>query len=125
FRQSYSALELPRLAEGNARFELVYVDGSHLFEDVFVDTYFVIRLLAEGGVVVFDDSSNPHVSKVLRFLRTTISPSRLAEIDLSVYRESQNSLRYLVSHYLRKTQMTAFRRIGNVERTWDAPFRWF
>jgi hypothetical protein len=37
FRQAYSALELPKLIEQGTQFGLVYVDGSHLFEDVFVD----------------------------------------------------------------------------------------
>jgi len=27
----------------------MYVDGSHLFEDVFVDAYFGARLLTDGG----------------------------------------------------------------------------
>jgi hypothetical protein len=49
FRKAYSALELPRLVESGARFGLIYIDGSHLVEDVFVDAYFAIRLLTEGG----------------------------------------------------------------------------
>jgi hypothetical protein len=43
FRQTYSALGLPRLVEDGAR-----------FEDAFVDAYFVTRLLIERGVVAFD-----------------------------------------------------------------------
>jgi len=49
FRAAYSAFELPRLVEQGAQIDLVYVDGSHLFEDVFVDAYYVARLLAPGG----------------------------------------------------------------------------
>ena len=124
FRQAYSALELPKLLEGGARFGLIYVDGSHLFEDVFVDAYFAIRLLTEGGVVAFDDSSNPHIGKVLRFLRTSVARSALEEIDLSCYRPKA-SIRYRVARYLGKVQLIAFRRVGNVERAWDAPFHRF
>jgi cephalosporin hydroxylase len=122
FRPNYSALELPRLMECGARFGLIYVDGSHLFEDVFVDAYFVNRLLIEGGVVAFDDSSNPHIAKVLRFLRTSAPRGALEELDLSNYREKQDRLIYRVARYFGKVQMTAFRRVGNCERAWDAPF---
>jgi hypothetical protein len=128
FRQAYSALELPKLAASGARFDLVYVDGSHLFEDVFVDAYFVIRLLIKGGVVAFDDSSNPHIAKVLRFLRTSVPPKALEELDLSHYRGKQDQFScfsYRVARYFRKVQLTAFRRIGDVERAWDAPFHSF
>jgi Methyltransferase domain len=121
FRQTYSALALPRLIEGAARFDLVYVDGSHLFEDVFVDAYFITRLLNEGGIVAFDDSGNPHIAKVLQFLRTS-SREALGELDLSNYREMRGPFTYRVARYFGRVQMTAFRRIGNVERAWDAPF---
>jgi hypothetical protein len=123
FHQAYSALELPRLIEGGARFGLVYVDGSHLFEDVFVDAYFVTRLLTKEGVVAFDDSSNPHIAKVIRFLRT--STQGLEELDLSHYREMRDRFSYRLARYFRKVQLTAFRRVGNVDRAWDAPFHSF
>jgi cephalosporin hydroxylase len=125
FRQTCSALELPRLVKDGAQFDLVYVDGSHLFEDVFVDAYFVTRLLSAGGVVAFDDSVNPHIAKVLRFLRTNIPRSALEELDLGSYMKKRDRFTYRVARYLRKTQLTAFRRIGPMERAWDAPFRSF
>jgi cephalosporin hydroxylase len=124
FSEAYSALQLPRLVEGGARFGLVYVDGSHLFEDVFVDAYFAIRLLIQGGVIAFDDSSNPHIAKVLRYLRTNLRGA-LKELDLSKYREERGRVTYRVARYFGKVQLTAFRRVGNVERAWDAAFHSF
>lgn len=125
FRQACSALELPKLVENGTRFGLIYVDGSHLIEDVFVDAYFVTRLLTEGGVVAFDDSTNPHVAKVLNFLRTCIPQRALEELDLGGFREKRDRFTYNVARYFRRTQLTAFRRVGAVERAWDAPFRSF
>jgi hypothetical protein len=122
---SHSAYELPKLVEAGARFGLVYVDGSHLFEDVFVDAYFVIRLLEEGGVVTFDDSAKPHVAKVLRFLRTNVPRGGLEELDLGRYRDKRGRFRYQLARALGRVQLTAFRRVGNVERVWDSPFRSF
>src|SRR5437867_2217303 len=104
-----SAYELPKLAAAGARFGLVYVDGSHLFEDVFVDAYFTIRLLDEHGVVAFDDSANRHVAKVVRFLRTNVPRGALQELDISGYRERGGGLWYKFARALGKTQLTAFR----------------
>ena len=36
-------------------FELVYIDGSHLASDVFVDVALGFELLADGGLMVMDD----------------------------------------------------------------------
>ena len=43
------------LADEHARFDLVYVDGSHRGLDVLVDAALSWPLLEVGGVVVFDD----------------------------------------------------------------------
>jgi cephalosporin hydroxylase len=123
-REAYSEHELPKLLEGNHQFGLIYIDGSHLFEHVFVDAFFATRLLAEGGVVLFDDSSNPHVAKVIRFLRSN-GGDGLQELDLAPYRRENDRLRYAVAHYFGKVQLTAFRRIGPVERHWASDFRSF
>jgi predicted O-methyltransferase YrrM len=124
FREAFSAIELPKLFEAGTRFGLAYIDGSHIFEDVFVDSYFVTRLLSEGGVVLFDDSSNPHVKKVIRFVRTNLH-AVLPELDLSLYRNTSKRFTYRLARYFGKIQLTAFRRVGDVERCWDAPFRGF
>jgi hypothetical protein len=125
FRPAFSALELPKLLEGREQFEMVYVDGSHLFEDVFVDAYFIVRLLSEGGVVAFDDSSNRHVAKMLRFLRSSLQ-GRVEELDLSDYRKNgTNGLIHRAARRLGKVQLTAFRRIAGMTREWNAPFHTF
>ena len=85
FRDGPSSLVLPKLGSEGRQIDLVYIDGSHLFEDVFVDFYFVSRLLSDGGVVLFDDCSDPHVRKVLRFIQTNCMKS-LVPFDLSAYR---------------------------------------
>jgi len=124
-REELSSIELPRLVTQPERFDLIYVDGSHLFEDVFVDAYYTVQLLSEQGVVAFDDCSDPHVLKVIHFLRRNRQDS-LKELDLSPHRDDQGkSLKYLVAKKLGRTQMTAFRRIGPPVRPWDAPLRDF
>ncbi len=124
-REEVSSLVLPNLVMAKARYDLAYIDGSHLFEDVFVDFYFVLRLLADQGIVLFDDCASPHISKVLRFIRANCASS-LREFDLTPYRPAGGkSLKYRVARLLGRTQMVAFQKIGEPDRAWDSPFRNF
>ena len=68
FSPSIFQPRLLRLVEKGEQFGLVYVDGSHIFEDVFVDAYFGSRLLAEQGIIAFDDCRDLHVLKVIKFI---------------------------------------------------------
>jgi cephalosporin hydroxylase len=122
FRSQYSCMALPQLVENEAQFELVYIDGSHLFEDVFVDFYYVARVLSMEGIVVFDDSTNPNVMKVLKFIRRNLR-SEFEEVDLAPFRlDRGHSFKYRLAKRLGKLQMTAFRRVGPPVRQWDSAF---
>ena len=46
---------LPQLVDAGNRFDLVYVDASHLAIDVLADAAFAWKLLRTGGVAIFDD----------------------------------------------------------------------
>ena len=122
FRQRPSSLALPKLVSEGQQIDLVYIDGSHLFEDVFVDFYFVSRLLSDGGVLLFDDCSDPHVRKILRFIQTNCMKS-LVPYDLSAYRMDQGkSMRYMLGGLIGRRQLLAFQKIGHPERAWDSVF---
>jgi hypothetical protein len=123
FKPQPSSLALPLLFQGGAKFDLAYIDGSHLFEDVFLDAYYVVRLLNDGGIVAFDDSCHPDVRKVLRFIRRNLQPA-VVEIDLGSYRD-RDDFRYKFAKALGRTQLIAFRRAGDPERRWDAELSWF
>lgn len=125
FRENYSSIELPRLLQEYRTFNIIYIDGSHLFEDVFIDAFFSARLLASGGVMIFDDSADPHVHKVLQFVRGNCGAG-LEEMDLGPYRaDGGTALRYRIARMFGKVQMTAFRRVGRIERAWNAPLHSF
>lgn len=122
FREQSSSIALPQLLAEREKFQLIYVDGSHLFEDVFLDAYFASRLLVERGVLVFDDSTDPHVRKVLHFIRSNLQ-TVLQPLNLGPYRSARNgSTRYRLASLLQRAQLTAFRKIGSVERPWNAEF---
>ncbi len=64
-----SAIALPRmLAEGDARsIDLLFIDGGHRFEEVFLDLTFASRLIAPGRLVVVDDIWMASVCKAIRY----------------------------------------------------------
>jgi predicted O-methyltransferase YrrM len=61
---------LPRLLAAGGRLDFAFVDGWHSFDQVMMETYYLNRLLAPGGLLVFDDVHLPAVRHVLAFLAT-------------------------------------------------------
>lgn len=121
FRPLHSWLALPQLIQEDVRVDLAYIDGSHLFEDAFVDWFMVARTLAPGGTILFDDAAYPHVAKVLRFIRSNLA-SHFEEMDLAPYRpDLGRPFRYRVARLLGKSQLRAFRMTGEPEREWNSP----
>lgn len=112
---SFSWYALSDLAKQQRSFDFVYIDGSHLFEDVFVDSYFVNLLLKEQGMVLFDDSVNPHVKKVLRFIDRNFSSSYKRENFERFRLDLGNSLRYRFAKVLGKVQLTVYRKMGSAQ----------
>lgn len=53
--KNHSVAALARLDAENRRFDLAYIDGGHRRDDVMADSLGVWRLLAPGGIVIWDD----------------------------------------------------------------------
>lgn len=68
FHQESSHHVLPRLVAEKKTFQVIFIDGSHLFDAVFVDFFFADQLIPIGGYLVFDDLWMPAVRKVLAFI---------------------------------------------------------
>ena len=50
-----SSLALPRLVAEGVTADAAFVDGSHRFHEVFVDLYFLRKIVRPGGLIVLDD----------------------------------------------------------------------
>jgi predicted O-methyltransferase YrrM len=70
--QEESQLALPRLVAGGRRFDFAFVDGDHRFEGVFLDLYFMTRLVRPGGLVVVDDTWMPAVRLALAYVERNL-----------------------------------------------------
>ena len=62
-----SQVVLPRLVTERRTFDLAFVDGSHHFEEVFVDLSSLGQLARPGGVIIADDYTLPAVAKAAQF----------------------------------------------------------
>jgi predicted O-methyltransferase YrrM len=62
-----SSLALPRLVAEGITGDAAFVDGSHRFHEVFVDLYFLRKLVRPGGLIILDDTEWPSVAAALRY----------------------------------------------------------
>ncbi len=62
-------LALPRLLRQGSKFEFALIDGNHRFEAALLDFYYIDKMLAVGGLCVFDDADWPSVWRVVQFAR--------------------------------------------------------
>lgn len=62
-----SSIALARLAAEAFSADAAFVDGSHRFHEVFVDLYFLRKLVRPGGLIILDDVAWPSVGSALRY----------------------------------------------------------
>lgn len=124
-REELSSLALPASVASKEQFDLIYIDGSHLFEDVFIDAYYSFRLVSKDGIVLFDDCQNVHVRKVIRFIRRNMG-ELFEEIDIGPLREDGGrAVKYRIARLLGHVQTVGFRRTDACARRWDSPLKGF
>lgn len=56
-----SSIALPQLVTDGFVADAALVDGSHRFHEVFVDFYFLRKIVRPGGLIIIDDDWTPSV----------------------------------------------------------------
>jgi predicted O-methyltransferase YrrM len=76
-----SQLALPRLVEQSLVADAAFVDGSHIFHNVFVDLVYLRELVRPGGLIVLDDCQWPSVATAVRYfeVNTGWQPEAIAQ----------------------------------------------
>ena len=69
FHEDFSRSVLPKLLDAGDKFDFVFIDGSHRFDDVFLDFYYCDRLLKQGGYIAFHDTWMRSTQTTLSFIR--------------------------------------------------------
>jgi predicted O-methyltransferase YrrM len=88
--QERSQIALPRLLGDGFVADAAFVDGSHIFHNVFVDLFYLRELVRPGGLVILDDCSYPSVATAARYFEVNTgwepepiaSPTRLRAFRL-------------------------------------------
>lgn len=114
-------LALPRLFESGMKIDLAYIDGWHTFEYALLDFFFIDKMLAEHGVVGFNDAGWPSVHKVIKFL---LRHRKYVEIDVglpTVYRARHFHTAIARRILNAPTQDRYFEKLAQ----WEPPFNYF
>ena len=72
FHAEESQLVLPQFVKDRRHFDLAFVDGNHRFDYVFVDLFFLCRLVRGGGTVILDDFNLPGIKRAVSFFVANI-----------------------------------------------------
>ena len=62
-----SEIVLPQFLKEGRCFDLGFVDGNHHFEHVFVDLFYLGRLVRKGGVIILDDYDVSGIKSAVSF----------------------------------------------------------
>ena len=62
-----SSIALPQLVTEGLVADAAFVDGSHRFHEVFVDLYFLRKIIRPGGLIVIDDNWAPSVRTAVHY----------------------------------------------------------
>jgi predicted O-methyltransferase YrrM len=62
-----SSIALPQLLTEGLAADAAFVDGSHRFHEVFVDLYFLRKIVRPGGLIVVDDAWTPSVLTAVHY----------------------------------------------------------
>ena len=62
-----SQITLPRFLSEGRQFDFAYVDGSHLFDAVFLDLIYLGQLVRPEGIIFGDDYQAPAVARAVSF----------------------------------------------------------
>jgi hypothetical protein len=105
-----SSQALPRLLEAGERFDLIYVDGSHAYDNVFIDYYYGMRALKKNGLLLFDDCTTKDIGRVIHFIIKK-QKHLLREVDLNPFRNPLRSWKSRLGNALGRHQIRAFEKI--------------
>ena len=84
-----SQLALPRFVQEGLVADAAFVDGSHVFHNVFVDLAFLGELVRAGGLIILDDVAWPSVATAVAYFEANMDWNRqpiVEESRLRAYR---------------------------------------
>ncbi len=122
FRDRYTLHEelsetcLPRLMAEGRIFDFAFIDGFHTFDHALMDFFYINRMLAVGGIVVFDDIHLPSIQKLIAYVNAypCYDPLPLPE---EFKKDRVVRVRQMMNTF--PTRISGFIKTANDERPWD------
>ncbi|POX45451.1 class I SAM-dependent methyltransferase [Streptomyces sp. Ru72] len=74
-----SSIALPHLLSESFSADAAFVDGSHRFHEVFVDLYFLRKIVRPGGLIVIDDYWAPSVRTAVHYYEQNLGWTAIPE----------------------------------------------
>jgi predicted O-methyltransferase YrrM len=74
-----SSAALPRMVHDGLVVDAAFVDGSHRFHEVFVDLYFLRRIVRPGGLLLMDDVWAPSVRTAVGYFEQNLGWSEIPD----------------------------------------------
>jgi predicted O-methyltransferase YrrM len=74
-----SSIALPQLVTGGLIADAAFVDGSHRFHEVFVDFYFLRKIVRTGGLIIIDDNWTPSVRTAVRYYEQNLGWTAISD----------------------------------------------
>ena len=74
-----SSLALAQLVMDGVVADAAFIDGSHRFHEVFVDLYFLRKIVKPGGLILLDDDYLPPVRAAVRYYERNVGFTELPE----------------------------------------------
>jgi predicted O-methyltransferase YrrM len=99
FMGDISLIALPKLIAESAKFDVLFVDGNHRFDDVLTDFALCSMLCEVGGHIILDDMWMPGIVKAANFIR--VNRKDFEEVKTGVF------------------NMCVFKKIAEDSRPWN------
>jgi hypothetical protein len=81
-----------------------------------MDFVFCHELLNVGGMILFDDSTDSQVAKVLRFIESNYD--EIYRIEVRAIGNRKERLKRRLARMLHKNQLTAYRKLRDGRQNW-------
>ncbi len=72
YHDEISQIVLPAFLKEQRQFDFGFVDGNHRFDSVFLDLFYLGRLVRKGGIVALDDYNLPGIKRAVSFFTTNL-----------------------------------------------------
>jgi len=83
-REDLSYLVMPVAVQNKEEYDLIFIDGMHLYDYTLLDFFYADLMLKVGGYMIFDDAHMPSVAKVISYVLTNRSYKLVENSGLSI-----------------------------------------